>query len=122
MSNLHRKFFKTRDESCVYCKAYKNGWPSCSQCAYENENSDNIICVDCPIGNLLSANGKCMICKNELGQDCETSQFVNDTNNTETLKCIKCKEDYHLNEQGHCIFIKVITNIFHIALFKFTMF
>ena len=27
-------FFKTKDESCVYCKARKNGGPACEQCIY----------------------------------------------------------------------------------------
>ena len=58
-------FFKTKDKSCVYCKARKNGGPACEQCIYETDEdgneTNNIKCEYCPKGSVLSSDGKCLI-------------------------------------------------------------
>ena len=95
-------FFKTKDESCVYCKARKNGGPACEQCKYQDD-SDNIICSYCPKGKVLSKEGKCYDCKEELGDACQSCSFSIDENNNEKLKCNKCKKNYTLSPNGHCI-------------------
>ena len=67
-------FFKTKDESCVYCKARKNGGPACDQCKYQDD-TDNIICNYCPYRNVMNKDGKCFNCKEELGDACENCNF-----------------------------------------------
>ncbi|MBO6243530.1 MAG: hypothetical protein J6O41_03055 [Clostridia bacterium] len=95
-------FFKTKDESCVYCKARKNGGPACELCKYE-EGTDNIICSYCPKGKVMSKDGKCYDCKEELGDACLSCSFSLDEDNNEQLKCNKCKSKYNLSPNGHCI-------------------
>ena len=96
-------FFKTRDNSCVYCKARKNGGPACEQCKYQDDNSDNIICSYCPEGKVMNKDGKCFDCKEELGEACQNCSFSLDQDNNEKLKCTNCKNNYNLSPNGHCI-------------------
>ena len=101
-------FFKTKDESCIYCKARKNGGPGCELCEYlKNENgeeTDEIRCQYCPPGSALSSDKKCYNCQEELGEACMSCKFIkNEENNTEQLKCQSCKYNYHLSPNGYCI-------------------
>jgi len=63
-------YFKTKNESCVYCRAKQYGSPACYECGYEEDQygneKDNIICKDCYDGyykerynSILSSDGKC---------------------------------------------------------------
>ena len=101
-------FFKTRDESCIYCKARTIGGPSCQQCEYykdENGNETNEIrCKYCPPDSALSSDGKCYNCQEELGEGCTKCSFIKDEeNNTEKLQCQNCKNNYNLSQNRHCI-------------------
>ena len=101
-------YFKTKDESCIYCKARYNGGPACEICEYiKDENgteTDDIKCKYCPEGNILSSDGKCYNCKDELGIGCSNCSFVkNDENGKEKLECNKCENDYNLSTDKHCI-------------------
>ena len=101
-------FFKTKDESCVYCKAYKNGGPSCEECEYATDDkgieTNQLKCSYCPSGNVLSSDGKCLNCQDELGKNCKNCRFMtNDDNSTETLQCVECDDGFNLNSNGHCI-------------------
>ena len=104
-----KDFFKTKDESCVYCKARNNGGPACELCEYakyENGTETNEIrCKYCPQGNILSSDGKCYNCKNELGIACNNCTFVKDENknNSEKLVCNECLKEYNLSPNKHCI-------------------
>ena len=69
-------FFKTRDNSCAYCKARKNGGPACEQYKYQDDNSDNIIYSYCPEGKVMNKDGKCFDCKEELGDACQKCSFL----------------------------------------------
>ena len=102
-------FFKTKDESCVYCKARINGGPACEQCMYEKDEEgndlDNIICNYCPKNAVLSSDGKCYFCKEELGKGCNKCSFVkNEIDNTEKLQCTNCEDYYNLSPNGYCIY------------------
>lgn len=52
-------FFKTKEESCIYCNSKKNGGPSCEECEYLKDINGNdlneIKCKICPIGNILTS-------------------------------------------------------------------
>ena len=99
-------FFKTKDESFIYCKTRKNGGPNCQECEYIIDSDENIPesikCKICPNGNIMTSNGKCFNCDDEVGKGCEECEFVIVSNNKEEIKCKKCKENYYLKE-GHCI-------------------
>ena len=95
-------FFKTREESCIYCKARKNGGPKCDECQYIKGNFGNetnrINCKICQNCNMLSPIGKrCYNCEDEVGPGCIKYRFEN-----ERVICQKCKEDYELNDEGYC--------------------
>ena len=55
------EFFKTKDETCVYCKAKKNGGPACEICEYatdaEGNETKDIRCKVCPDGSFLTSDG-----------------------------------------------------------------
>ena len=97
-------FFKTREESCIYCKARKNGGPKCYECQYikdENGIETNIInCKTCKDDNILSPIGKrCYKCEDEVGPGCAKCAFEE---GTERVICEKCEEDYEPNDKGYC--------------------
>ena len=101
-------YFKTKDNSCIYCKARNNGGPACEVCEYiKDENgteTDDVRCKYCPKGNIMSSDGKCYNCKDELGIGCSKCSFVkNDENEIEKLECNKCINNYHLSPDKHCI-------------------
>jgi len=97
-------FFKTKDESCIYCKARKNGGPNCEECEYiidsDGNITDSIKCKICSNGNIMTPDGKCFNCVDEVGKGCEECEFVSNSN--EEMKCKKFKDNYYLNE-SHCI-------------------
>ena len=31
-------YFKTKEETCIYCRSEQYGGPACYECGYENEN------------------------------------------------------------------------------------
>ena len=91
-------FFKTKDQSCIYCKARKNGGPKCDVCEYKNEFLTNEIkCKLCPKGNIFE-NGKCYNCIDEVGAGCLQCKFNKGTK----IKCEKCEENYVLTSEGYC--------------------
>ena len=100
-------FFKTKEESCIYCKARKNGGPKCDECQYITNEAgieiNRIInCKICQIGNMLSPIGKrCYNCEDEVGPGCARCEFEDIT---ERVICVECKPNYYLNESGNCIF------------------
>jgi len=99
-------FFKTRDESCIYCKARKNGGPNCEECEYiidsDGNITDSLKCKVCPEGNSMTSDGKCFNCEDEVGKGCEKCELIEDSDNYEKMKCKKCKGNYYLKD-GHCI-------------------
>ena len=94
-------FFKTKDESCFYCKARKNGGPKCDECEYKKKvngiETEEIICKKCNNSNLMSSDGKCYNCQDEVGFGCLECGFENNN-----IICLVCKENY-IKEDGHCI-------------------
>ena len=98
-------FFKTKEESCIYCKARKNGGPKCDECQYIKDKNgietNRINCKICQNGNMLSLSGKCYNCEDEVGPGCEKCVFKEET---EKVICEKCKEDYYLNDKGYCTY------------------
>ena len=102
------EFFKTKDESCIYCHSEKYGGPSCKECGYnidENGNeTEEIICKNCDINNsALNSKGQCYDCEYDFIYGCSKCEFKNDINdNTEKLVCTKCKNGYYLISDGYC--------------------
>ena len=90
-------FLKTKDESCVYCKARKNGGPNCEECEYikdsDGNTTDQIKCKICPTD--LNLNGKCYNCEDEAGLGCSKCKFEG-----ERVVCEICKDNYELNSEG----------------------
>ena len=104
----NKNYFKTKNETCVYCKSRNNGGPACSLCDYDKmENGtekDNIICKYCPKEAVLSKENKCFFCEEELGKGCNKCQFVYDEENEiDKLECISCYDNYKLTEKKQCI-------------------
>ena len=97
-------FFKTKEESCIYCKARKNGGPKCDKCQYiidrNGKEIDKINCKECQEDNMWSPIGrKCYNCEDEVGPGCAKCTFEDET---ERVICEECKEDYYLNNEGYC--------------------
>ena len=97
-------FFKTKEESCIYCKARKNGGPKCDECQYikdKNGNeTDSINCKICQNDNMISPIGRrCYNCEDEVGPGCAKCVFENVT---ERVICEECIEGYELNEEKYC--------------------
>ena len=117
-------FFKTKEESCVYCKARQNGGPACEICEYAKDEDGNetndIRCKYCPSDSILSSDGKCFNCKEELGESCTNCSFtVNETDNIEILKCDKCQQEYHLTDNGYCIHYQSYTEFIPNCLYSY---
>ena len=99
-------FFKTKEESCIYCKARKNGGPKCDECQYIVGNNgidpNRINCKICQNDNMLSPIGKrCYNCVDEVGPGCKECEFEE---GTERVICKACKEDYYLNSKKYCTY------------------
>ena len=120
-------YFKTKEESCVYCRAEENGGPFCFECGYEIDESgnegNNIICKDCfsidqytnanyfyyyeeyqsiPT-SALSSKGKCYNCQSSISNSCLKCEFANDKNNNEKLMCTICRPGYYVDSDGKCV-------------------
>jgi len=99
-------FFKTKKESCIYCKARKNGGPNYKECEYFVDSDGKIInsikCKICPDGNILASDGKCFNCADEVGKGCDKCEMIKDSKNDEKLRYVRCKKNYYLKD-GHCI-------------------
>ena len=106
-------YFKTKDGSCIHCKAKKNGGPACELCGYElnqyGKETDNIICKHCP-GGFITSEGKCYKCQDELEEGCQNCVLqIDQVKQTEKLICTYCKSDYILSKNNHCIHYKGFT-------------
>ena len=104
------EFFKTKDETCVYCKAKKNGGPACEVCEYaideEGKETKEIRCKFCAEGSFLTSDGKCYSCKDELEDGCQNcTLLMNEADKSEKLICTKCinDRDFNLTSNNHCI-------------------
>ena len=100
-------YFKTKDESCIFCREEKYGGPACDKCGYnidENGKETNEIkCLNCTGEyKVLNSEGKCYNCKNELSDKCQRCKFVKN-GNKEELKCTLCIKGYYLDSNGKCI-------------------
>ena len=93
-------YFKTENETCVYCRSEKYGGPACNKCG---KDENNIICSNC-IGQYkaLNSKGKCYYCKDELFNECESCKFIFEEFN-EKLVCTSCKLGYYLDSLGKCV-------------------
>ena len=91
-------YFKTKEESCVYCRSEKYGGPACYECEYEEDKdgkeTDNIICKDCFSSNsytsdsfnsIISSDGKCYSYKYDLSELCMICDFSKDEKNSKDL-------------------------------------
>jgi hypothetical protein len=97
-------FFKTKEESCIYCKARKNGGPKCDKCQYIKDKNGNEInkinCKDCQEDNMISPIGrKCYNCEDEVGPGCKKCIFEE---GTERVICETCNDGYEKNGAGYC--------------------
>ena len=110
-------YFKTKEESCIYCKARKNGGPGCEICVNNEDINNNqltgISCFYCPEGNALNQYGKCFKCKEELGQGCRTCKYIkNENNGSENLKCTECEILFSFDSEGNCIYNSIYYSLF----------
>lgn len=102
-------YFKTKDDSCVYCSSEKYGGTGCYECAYgidkNGQETENIVCKKCSVEyQALSSDGKCYNCQVDLNYGCQNCKFINnEINNTEKLVCTQCYYQYYLNSEGICI-------------------
>ena len=88
-------FFKTKDETCFYCRARKNGGPACDICEYvieeEGKETNDIRCKVCPDGSFLTSDGKCYNCYDELENGCQNCTIkIDEADKTEKLICKSC--------------------------------
>ena len=90
-------YFKTKEETCIYCRSEKYGGPGCYNCGYEEDENgketDNIICKNCFnnendislinrdfdhfYGSVLTSEGKCYNCKYNLSDNCLKCDMIN---------------------------------------------
>ena len=124
-------YFKTKEETCVYCRDEKYGGPACYECGYKE---DNIICKECFSINkyykeyneddncnsyynndfykyikdnydssFLSSNGKCYYgLEDDLPENCFKYEIIKDKNITKMV-CKVCILGYYLDSNGKCI-------------------
>ena len=120
-------YFKTKNESCVYCRSEQYGGPACYECGYEEDQygneTNNIICKDClttyndnddleKYNSFLTSDGKCYSCQYDLSEKCLVCDFKKDNNNSKELQCLLCDSGYYVNSDGICIsFIDKIETI-----------
>ena len=98
-------YFKTNNETCIYCRSEKYGGPACSICG-SNASDENILCVNCTgKDKALNSKGKCYKCQDELFNECTSCKFILN-GNEEKLVCILCKEGYYLDYNGNCVNFK----------------
>ena len=98
-------YFKTNDETCIYCKSNLYGGHGCEQCDYFDDNQ--IKCKYCPKGSILDNDRKCLKCEEELGEGCSNCMYIlNEEDKSNKLICTECITDYYLNSNGHCIYPK----------------
>jgi len=125
-------YFKTKNESCVYCRSEQYGGPACYECGFEEDQNgsetNNIICKDCLSGyqekynSILSSDGKCYSCQYKLSEKCVICDFVKDSKNSKELQCLLCKNGYYLDSNGMCIsFIDKIETIPNCYLHEFNI-
>ena len=101
-------FFKTKDESCAFCKSLKNGGIFCDICEYEkDENGTETNEIKCRYCNRFPFNslGKCNADENdyEIGLKCKDYDFISSEDNSiEKLVCTDCYDNYKL-VNGSCI-------------------
>ena len=97
-------FFKTKEETCIYCKSNAYGGHGCEQCDYFDKE---IKCIYCPEGSVLNNNRKCLKCEEELGEGCSNCKYIlNEIDGINKLICTECIDDYYLSSSGHCIYPK----------------
>jgi len=106
-------YFKTKNESCIYCRDEKYGGPACNKCG-KNESNGNIICANCiGKGKALNSKGKCYNCQHELFKECERCKFIS-TGNNEKIVCSLCQKGFYLDDKGNCIkfvdYLEIIPN------------
>ena len=113
-------YFKTKNDSCIYCRSEKYGGPYCFECEYEKDENlhetENIKCKLCPsYYHALNSDGKCYSCRTFNSYGCELCTFEkNEFDNTEKLVCLKCRGGYYLNNDRICVsFIPLIKQIPH---------
>ena len=123
-------FFKTKIETCIYCKSDAYGGHGCEQCDYFD---GEIKCSYCPEGSVLDNNRKCLKCEEELGEGCSNCKYIfNEEDKKNKLICTECIDDYYLSSSGHCIYPKnyaqyipncdiVSTNISNIDTYSINM-
>ena len=116
-------YFKTKDESCIFCRAEEYGGPACDKCGYtideKGKETNDIKCEICKgINKAMSSDGKCVNCKNKLSDKCERCKFVKN-GKTEELKCTLCKTGYYLDSNNNCIsfldYIEKISNCYEMS-------
>ena len=117
-------YFKTKNETCVYCRAEKYGGSGCYECGYEEDENgketDNIICKFCntleqfyneyyyfsdyyKYISVLTSNKKCYLCNDDLSIKCIKCEIIKNSENKNKLKCTVCLPGYYLDSEGNCI-------------------
>ena len=137
-------YFKTKEETCVYCNTEKYGGPSCYECGYEvdkiGKETDKIICkvyypyyyddyniLTGPDDNiyynssgLLISDNKCYYCGIMLPY-CNSCEFKKNNEGAKYLICKSCIMGYYLNDKGICIRISsLITPVKFCEKYKLT--
>ena len=95
-------YFKTDDESCVFCRGEKYGGPACDNCT-KDEKDSSIICAKCEgNGFVKNSKGQCYFSPEGLIENCANYRFkiIGDE---EKLVCAFCKMGYYLDTNGNCV-------------------
>ena len=120
-------YFKTKEETCVFCGSEKYGGPACYECGYEEDENgnetDNIICKDCytyeryfdhyyynsdfnKLHFISASNGKCYNCMDYLPESCIKCDLIKDNQNNDKFICTVCDLGYYLDSEGNCVSYK----------------
>ena len=100
-------FFKTKDESCAFCKSLYNGGSFCELCEYsKDENGTEINEIKCrSCRSPLNPHGKCYGYEydHDIGLKCKDYDFIlSEDNSKKILVCTECVDNYIL-VNGSCI-------------------
>ena len=111
-------YFKTDDESCVFCRGEKYGGPACDNCI-KDEKDSSIICENCEGYDLvMNSKGKCYFSPEGLMDNCANYRFKK-IGDEEKFVCAFCKDGYYLDTNGNCVYflqyLDLTENCYHIT-------
>ena len=96
-------YFKTENESCIYCRTEKYGISECDKYIKNETGGNRIFKRFSGKYKIVDSFGKYHILLKELDNNCEIYEFIGIREN-QKLICLFCKEGYYLDFNGNCVY------------------